>query len=215
VRLAPEGTWLIAAALVVLAICLSMAWVAGLGWWLLIPALWGPVALWVPWFFRDPVRQGPRGKNLILAPADGRVVTITEAEEPAFVRGPAHKISIFMNVFDVHVNRYPVDGEVAYRHYRAGKFVNATLDKASSDNEQMSLGIRSSHGPLLVRQIAGLIARRIVTDNDEGDQVCQGERLGIIRFGSRLDTFVPVDARVTVKQGDRTMAGVTVIAEWS
>ena len=214
-RLAPEGTRLIAAALVVLAICVSMAWVAGLGWWLLIPALWAPVALWVPWFFRDPVRQGPRGSKLILAPADGRVVTITEAEEPAFVRGPAHNISIFMNVFDVHVNRYPVDGEVAYRHYRAGKFVNATLDKASRDNEQMSLGIRSSHGPLLVRQIAGLIARRIVTDNDEGDQVCQGERLGIIRFGSRLDTFVPVDARVTVKLGDRTTAGVTVIAEWS
>jgi phosphatidylserine decarboxylase len=213
-RSAPEGNWLIAGTLVVFAVCLTAAWLAGMGWWLLLPALWAPVVLWVPWFFRDPVRRGPVGQNLVLAPADGRVVAVAETEEPSFVRGPAHKISIFMSVFDVHVNRYPVDGELIYRHYRPGKFVNATLDKASHDNEQMSLGIQSSRGPLLVRQIAGLIARRIVTDDREGDPVRQGDRLGIIRFGSRLDTFVPTEATVTVKLGDRTRAGITIIAEW-
>jgi len=214
VRLAPEGRWFVLAAVMGFAGAAIVAWVAHLGWWLLLPGGWAPVVLWIVWFFRDPDRNGPRGENLVLAPADGRVVSIAAVDEPSFVRGPAHRISIFMNVFDVHVNRYPSDGEVAYRHYRPGKFVNATLDKASEDNEQMSLGIRSARGPLLVRQIAGLIARRIVTDSSVGDRVRQGDRLGMIRFGSRLDTFVPRGATVTVGLGDRARAGLTIIAEW-
>jgi phosphatidylserine decarboxylase len=212
--LAPEGRWFVLAGLMVLAGTVIVAWVADLGWWVLLPGCWAPVTLWLAWFFRDPDRNGPRGENLVLAPADGRVVAIAAVDEPSFVRGPAHRISIFMNVFDVHVNRYPSNGEVAYRHYRPGKFVNATLDKASEDNEQMSLGIRSARGPLLVRQIAGLIARRIVTDSSVGDRVHQGDRLGMIRFGSRLDTFVPLGATVTVALGDRARAGLTIIAEW-
>jgi phosphatidylserine decarboxylase len=119
-----------------------------------------------------------------------------------------------MNVFNVHVNRQPVSGVVELRVYRPGRFFNATLDKASSDNEQSSLGIRSPRGPVLVRQIAGLIARRIVTDSAVGETVTQGERMGLIRFGSRVDTFVPPDARVLVAVGDRAVAGVTVLAEW-
>jgi phosphatidylserine decarboxylase len=172
------------------------------------------VAIWIVLFFRDPDRNGPRGECLVLSPADGRVVGVAGIDEPIFVRGPAHKISIFMNVFNVHVNRHPADGEVAYREYRPGKFVNASLDKASEDNEQMSLGIRSPKGPLLIRQIAGLVARRIVTDPKLGDTVRQGDRLGMIRFGSRLETFVPQHATITVKPGDRARAGVTIIAEW-
>ncbi|UCG85375.1 MAG: phosphatidylserine decarboxylase family protein [Gemmatimonadota bacterium] len=213
-RLAAEGRRFIVAAVVVLGITAVVAWLAGLGWWLLLPAGWAPVVAWTIWFFRDPDRSGPRGENLVLAPADGRVVAVAAVDEPTFVCGPAHKISIFMNVFDVHVNRCPSNGEVAYREYRPGKFVNATLDKASEDNEQMSLGIRSARGPLLVRQIAGLVARRIVTDPSVGDTVRQGDRLGIIRFGSRLDTFVPQSAAVTVRLGDKALAGITVIAEW-
>ena len=213
-RIAPEGRPFLIMAWAVLAGGLALAWVLDFGWWVVFPALWAPVALWVPWFFRDPMRRGPRGDSLVLAPADGRVVAITEVDEPDFMRGPARKISIFMNVFNVHVNRHPVDGVVAYRHYRPGKFVNATLDKASIDNERSSLGVDGPKGRLLVRQIAGLVARRIVTDPSEGDVVQQGERLGVIRFGSRLDTFIPLAAKVTVSLGDQTLAGVTVIAEW-
>jgi phosphatidylserine decarboxylase len=128
--------------------------------------------------------------------------------------GPALRISVFMNVFNVHVNRHPVDGTVALRGYRPGRFLNASLDKASADNEQMSLGVRGVRGPVLVRQIAGLIARRIVTDPAVGEPVRQGERLGLIRFGSRVDTFLPPGVTPRVAVGDRTRAGVTVIAEW-
>jgi phosphatidylserine decarboxylase len=185
------------------------------GWWWAAAVGWLPVALWVPWFFRDPDRGGPRGGELILAPADGKVVSVVDLREDEFVQGDATRVSVFMNVFNVHVNRHPVDGTVGHREYRPGRFVNATLDKASEHNEQMSLGIRSHRGPVLVRQIAGLVARRIVTDPQVGDSVRQGERLGLIRFGSRVDTFLPRTASVRVREGDRTKAGVTVIAEWS
>jgi phosphatidylserine decarboxylase len=214
VRVAPEGLPFIAGGLGILALLLALA--AWLGGWWLWPALgWLPVALWVPWFFRDPDRSGPRGDHILVAPADGKVVSVVEVEEPDFLRGPATRVSVFMNVFSVHVNRHPVDGTVEYRNYRAGQFVNATLEKASEDNEQMSIGIQSRSGALMVRQIAGLVARRIVTDAQVGDAVRQGERLGLIRFGSRVDTFVPPGTRVMVQPGDHTTAGTTVLAEWA
>ena len=172
------------------------------------------LALWVAYFFRDPERTGARGKELVIAPADGKVVQVADVDEPAFVQGKARRISIFMNVFNVHVNRYPVTGTVKYVHYNKGKFINAAADKASLENEQSSIGLEDESGHrLLVRQIAGLIARRIVTYSKVGDRVTQGERLGIIRFGSRVDVFVPPDANVAVKVGQVTYAGVTVLAE--
>jgi phosphatidylserine decarboxylase len=192
----------------------AVALLAGGGAWWALPLAWLPVALWVPAFFRDPARPGPRGDRLVIAPADGRVVSVGEVDEPAFVGGRALRVSVFMNVFNVHVNRHPVDGTVLLRRYHPGKFLNASLDKSSLDNEQMSLGVRSGRGPVLVRQIAGLIARRIVTDPQVGDPVRQGERLGLIRFGSRVDTFLPAGAQARVRVGDRTRAGVTVIGEW-
>jgi phosphatidylserine decarboxylase len=213
VTLAREGWPFVAAAAVVLVGFAAVAWWRG-GWWVAPALLWLPITLWVPWFFRNPTRSGPRGPDVVIAPADGRVVSIVEVDEPDFIRGKATRISIFMNVFNVHVNRYPTDGVVDYRQYRPGAFFNATLDKASADNEQMSLGVRGPHGPVLVRQIAGLIARRIVTDHVLGDTVIQGDRLGLIRFGSRVDTFVPSGAVVRVSLGDHTAAGRTVIAEW-
>ena len=127
--------------------------------------------------------------------------------------GAAKRVSIFMNVFDVHVNRYPVSGEVELYVYNPGKFLNAAHDKASLDNEQASLGIRCERGKLLVRQIAGLVARRIVTDGREGDRVRQGDRLGLIRFGSRVDTFMPLEAKVKVQVGEQARAGATILAE--
>ena len=172
------------------------------------------LALWVAYFFRDPERMGARGKQLIIAPADGKVVQIAEVDEPAFVQGKSRRISIFMNVFNVHVNRYPVSGTVQYVHYNKGKFINAAADKASLENEQSSVGIESDAGyRILVRQIAGLIARRIVTYSKVGDKVNQGDRLGIIRFGSRVDVFLPLDATIKVDVGQVTYAGVTVLAE--
>ncbi len=174
------------------------------------------IAIWVAYFFRDPERTGERGRQIVISPADGRVVQIAEVDEPAYLKGRARRISIFMNVFNVHVNRYPVSGTVEYVHYNPGKFVNAAADKASLENEQSSIGIVMESGAkVMVRQIAGLIARRIVTYSKVGDPVVQGERLGIIRFGSRVDVFLPADARIDVTVGQVTFAGVTVLAHLS
>jgi phosphatidylserine decarboxylase len=171
------------------------------------------LALWVAYFFRDPERIGERGDRLVVSPADGKVIMITQVEEPAFLGGTALRFSVFMNVFDVHVNRYPVNGTVAFLHYNEGKFINAAHDKASLDNEQMSVGIETGPHRVLTRQIAGLIARRIVTYSAAGDSVSQGDRMGLIRFGSRVDVFVPVGSSPRVRVGDRATAGVTVLAE--
>ncbi|HEY3286810.1 MAG TPA: phosphatidylserine decarboxylase family protein [Gemmatimonadaceae bacterium] len=171
------------------------------------------IALWVAYFFRDPERTGERGPRLVIAPADGKVVQVMEVDEPAFMHGRAIRIAIFMNVFSVHVNRYPVSGRVAYTHYNPGKFLNAAVDKASLENEQSSVGLESGAHRVLVRQIAGLIARRIVTYSRPGDQADQGERFGLIRFGSRVDVYVPVGSTPRVKLGDHTSAGTTIIAE--
>jgi phosphatidylserine decarboxylase len=183
------------------------------------------LALWVAYFFRDPERTGDRGPSLIVAPADGKLIMITEVDEPSFMNGRATRLSIFMNVFNVHVNRYPVDGVVAYVHYNKGKFFNASAEKSSLENEQMSVGLEtvaadSSRATrvgdvhrVLVRQIAGLIARRIVTYSKVGERVKQGDRMGIIRFGSRVDLFLPVGSVIRAKLGDVTAAGVTVLGE--
>lgn len=172
------------------------------------------VALWCAYFFRDPERAGPRGPNIVVAPADGKVLMITDVDEPRFVQGRATRISIFMNVFNVHVNRYPVDGRVDFVWYNKGKFFNASAEKSSLENEQMSVGVTTPSGVrILTRQIAGLIARRIVTYSKVGDEAHQGDRFGIIRFGSRVDVFIPTTSVVTAKLGDLTTAGTTVIAE--
>ena len=171
------------------------------------------IALWVAYFFRDPVREGERGDRLVISPADGKVVMITEVDEPSFMKTKAVRISVFMNVFNVHVNRYPVTGIVRFVEKKAGKFLNAAAENASIENEQASVGIETGSNRILVRQIAGLIARRIVTDSKEGDHAQQGDRMGLIRFGSRVDIFVPVGAKVRVKVGDVTFAGVSVLAE--
>ena len=171
------------------------------------------LALWVAYFFRDPERTGERGPSLVISPADGKLIMITEVDEPAFLQGRAVRLSIFMNVFNVHVNRYPVDGIVKYVHYNKGKFFNAASDKSSLENEQMSVGIDTGRHRLLVRQIAGLIARRIVTYSKVDEKVRQGDRMGIIRFGSRVDVFLPVASAVRAKLGDVTTAGVTVLGQ--
>ena len=213
IRVAPEGKPFIAMAWGLEAVLAGVFVVGLLPWW--PAAVWLFVAIWVVAFFRDPLRTGERGDNLAIAPADGTVVDVREVDEPAFMGARAQRICIFMNVFDCHVNRYPLGGTVKYRHYNKGKFLNAADEKASLENEQSSVGVATPQGRVLIRQIAGLIARRIVTDHAVGTQVQQGERLGIIRFGSRVDLFLPPSAGVTVKVGDRTRAGVTVVARWT
>ena len=212
-RVAPEGRPFIAAAAALLLLLAALAAARG-GAWRVAALVWLPVAVWVPAFFRDPVRAGPRDSRLILAPADGRVVGVAEVDEPDYLKSRAHRVSVFMSIFNVHINYHPMDGVVEYRAYRPGAFVNATLDKASSDNEQMSVGLCAGVRRVLVRQIAGLVARRIVTDPQVGERVQQGARLGLIRFGSRVDTFLPQGAHPRVRVGDRTVGGVTVIGEW-
>ncbi|HYL29886.1 MAG TPA: phosphatidylserine decarboxylase family protein [Gemmatimonadales bacterium] len=211
IRIAPEGRWFILGAWCIVGLLALLA-LTGRWAWL---ALWLPVAVWVVAFFRDPERPGPRGADLVIAPADGKVVSVVDLDEPAFFGERATRISIFMNVFDCHVNRYPTDGRVAYRHYAPGRFLNAADEKASLENEQSSVGLTTAHGKVLVRQIAGLIARRIVTDHAVGSEVHQGDRLGMIRFGSRVDLFLPRGTRVLVREGDKTRVGVTEVARWS
>jgi phosphatidylserine decarboxylase len=215
IRTAPEGRWFIAGAWVIaLALLLAALRSGAIGWWV-AAAVWTLLAIWVVAFFRDPERTWSRGDRLIVAPADGEVVSLLEVDEPAFLHGRALRISIFMNVFDCHVNRYPLDGRVAYRHYNPGRFGHAGAEKASLSNEQASVGLETPLGKVLVRQIAGLVARRIVTDHEVGTDVHQGERMGMIRFGSRVDLFLPPGTRTLVQVGAKTRAGVTVVAEWS
>jgi phosphatidylserine decarboxylase len=171
------------------------------------------VAIWVASFFRDPQRTGERGDRLVISPADGKVIMITDVDEPMFMHARARRISIFMNVFNVHVNRYPMSGVVGLVEHTPGKFTNAANEQSSLANEQTSVGLESGPRRILVRQIAGLIARRIVTDSRQGEHVNQGDRMGLIRFGSRVDVFVPEGSALRVKVGDLTFAGVTVLSE--
>jgi phosphatidylserine decarboxylase len=215
IRIAPEGRWFIVGGWAVAAAVLIAAIRSGSPGWLILAVLVTALAVWLVAFFRDPDRPWVRNDRVLVAPADGKVVSVLETDEPAFLNGRALRISIFMNVFDCHVNRYPADGPVAYRHYNPGKFGHAGAEKSSLDNEQSSVGLDTAHGKILIRQIAGLIARRIVTDHPVGTPVRQAERMGMIRFGSRVDLFLPTRAQPRVAVGDKTIAGVTVVAEWS
>lgn len=168
------------------------------------------------YFFRDPERKIPVGDNLMVSPADGKVVGIDSVEHVPFIDGPAKRVSIFLSVFDVHINRSPIKGKVAYRNYMPGEFLAAFEPKASIKNEQNAVGIESSDGyRVLVKQIAGLIARRILCWKNPGEQISCGERFGLIRFGSRTEIYMPLDARIEVTLGQRVYGGATIIARRS
>lgn len=168
------------------------------------------------YFFRDPERQIPEGDSLIVSPADGKVVGIDSVEHVPFIDGPAKRVSIFLSVFDVHINRSPIKGKVAYRNYMPGEFLAAYEPKASIKNEQNAIGIEGSEGyRVLVKQIAGLIARRILCWKNPGEHVDTGERFGLIRFGSRTEIYMPLDARIEVTLGQRVQGGASIIARRS
>ena len=185
--------------------------------------LWAPLGwlgtvatLWCAYFFRDPVRVTPIAEGLVVSPADGRVSLVVNAVPPpelALGTRPLPRVSIFMSVFDCHVNRSPVSGRVERIAYTPGKFLNADLDKASEDNERNALVVASDAGRVGVVQIAGLIARRILCWTKEGQEMAAGERIGMIRFGSRVDVYLPSGTVPLVAEGQTSLAGETVIAE--
>jgi len=180
-----------------------------LGWWS-IP-LW-LLTLFILQFFRDPPRELPDDPRAVVAPADGRIVEVSRAEDP-YLRRQALKVSVFMNVFNVHSNRSPVDGVVKERWYFPGAFVNAALDKASLSNERNALWLRTRDGAdVTCVQVAGLIARRILCYVDAGAELTRGQRFGFIRFGSRVDVYLPVDAEVKAAIGDKVFAAESVLA---
>ena len=199
--------WLLAG----LAVSLAALATIGAGWLWSLP-VW-LVALFVLQFFRDPPRQIPTAPNLVLSPADGRIVSIVNVNDP-YLKREAVKISVFMNVFNVHSNRSPVDGEILQAWYNPGAFVNAALDKASTDNERNALWLRTAGGAdVTCVQVAGLIARRILCYVKAGDKLARGERYGFIRFGSRVDVYLPPGTRIIVQLGDKVSATSTVLAE--
>jgi phosphatidylserine decarboxylase len=193
---------------------------------ILITMFWPPfilpgvlLSLWCVYFFRNPVRTTPVTENFVVAPADGRVLSIGEASLPEDLDlpdGEWRRVAIFMNVFDVHVNRAPVAGHVTATSYHKGAFLNASLDKASEANERQNIVMETSAGQLVgIVQIAGLVARRILLEAGVGDRLAVGQQFGIIRFGSRVDLWLPASTPVLVMPGQRTVAGETVIADLS
>ena len=193
---------------------LSLLVAIGVTWW----AGWWSIPFWVAYFFilqffRDPPRDIPQGEGLVLCPADGRVLIVGKTMDP-YRNVEALKISVFMNVFNVHSNRSPVDAVVKEVLYAKGVFVNASFDKASSDNERNALLLKLDNGvEMSCVQIAGLVARRILCYVKPGDRVARGQRYGFIRFGSRVDLYLPPDARPRVAVGDKVRASSTVLAE--
>jgi len=210
----PEGRkYVVGAAFVTLLVYLVVSHFVG---WLLVG-----LTIWVASFFRDPVRTTPSGGKLIVAPADGLITMIVRVPPPPELRGPEGlsdgdytRVSIFMSVFDVHINRAPISGRVKRIAYVPGKFINADLDKASEDNERQHVLVEGPEGVRIgFTQIAGLVARRILTFVREGDMVEAGQRIGLIRFGSRVDVYLPAGTAPRVLLGQRSIAGETVIAE--
>lgn len=187
-----DGRWLGTAA--------ALAVVAGLG------------ALSCAWFFRDPERRAPGDDSLMVSPADGKVVSVETVEDEPFVGAVATRIAIFLSIFDVHMQRAPVPGDIAHYTRRPGRFLAAWRPEAGAVNERASLGIATPWGPVLVRQIAGLVARRIVTYPREGDSLSRGDRIGLIRFGSRVELFVPAEWSVQVAPGDMVRGGESPVA---
>jgi len=180
----------------------------------ILTLLAGGLFLFVCYFFRDPERVVPDNESIIVSAADGLVVGVDEMEEPDFYLGPMIRIAVFLSVFDVHINRSPVAGVVKSTVYKAGKFLDVRNPDSSRRNECRSWLVETVHGPVAVRQIAGLIARRIVAWSEEGAALARGQRFGMIRFGSRTEVFLPRECTVLVKPGDRVAGASTPIARW-
>jgi len=185
---------------------------AGYLGWTVVAVVAGGLTVFTAWFFRNPTRVIPQGPGLVVAPGDGTVIAIEEEFEPRFIKDRSVRLSIFLNVFDVHVNRIPCEGVVEDIQYQPGAFLVASKPEATLKNEQNALFLRTAQGArVLCVQVAGLIARRIVCWLSPGDRVARGERFGLIRFGSRMDTFLPLGTILKVAVGDRVKGGETIV----
>jgi len=193
---------------------LAALWARSGGWGAraTLPASLLMLTLFVVYFFRDPERRVPADPDVVVSPADGTVMSVREVAGEAAGTETATRVTIFLSIFNVHVQRAPLGGRVDAYDYRPGRYLPAWRDEASSENEQASLALATAEGPVVVRQIAGLVARRIVTYPREGDSLERGERIGLIRFGSRVDLFLPPEWAVTVGAGDRVRGGETPVA---
>ncbi|MDH4155740.1 MAG: phosphatidylserine decarboxylase family protein [candidate division Zixibacteria bacterium] len=210
--IAREGIPFIAVGLVLTVLLIVLATRMDSRWLFAFTLITAVLTVFTTFFFRDPPRSFTRGPNILLAPADGRIVSIDSLEHHPYTGGKALKVSIFLSIFDVHVNRIPAAGTVEYVRYNPGKFLAAYVDKASEVNEQTEIGIVTSGGEkIVVKQIAGLIARRIVCRLTHGAKVSAGDRFGMIRFGSRADLIVPAASEIRVKQGEHVLGGQTII----
>lgn len=215
---AREG-WPIVALFILVAAAASygaLAWLGPWGW--IVVCIGAALCIWCVWFFRDPVRLTPRDSNVAICPADGVVCMIGTGVPPAElglgVSSALPKVCVFMNVFNVHVNRAPVEGKVIRVAHQVGKFFNASYDKASEQNERCSIALQRADGQVVVAvQIAGLVARRIICRAKAGDSLLAGERYGLIRFGSRVDVYLPVGSSIRVKVGDTVVAGEAILAQ--
>ena len=199
-----EARWLfVALALLANASAIFLPWLL-----LLVVAL----TIYVFWFFRDPARVPPDDPNAVLAAADGTVADIVEIDEPEVIRGPQKRVGIFLSVFDVHTNRAPVEGKIIYKQAHAGLCLDARHAECTTKNRALTWAFQNSRGIFVVRQLTGMIARRIVGWSKVGDELKKGEHFGMIRFGSRTEVYLPLDAEVLVKVGDRVTGGTSVIA---
>ncbi len=212
--IAKDGLILIIVTSLILLVFLLLTYIFPNIFFKVITALVGVVFIFNFFFFRDPEREIPQGEDLILSPADGTVIKITEVDEPYYFKEKVKRVSIFLSVFNVHVNRIPINGEVELVNYNPGKFLVAFEDKASEENEQSLIGIKHKKGKLLFKQIAGIIARRIVYHVSEGDSVNAGDRFGLIRYGSRVDMFFPENVDIKVDIDDKVYGGETIIGEF-
>jgi len=213
--IAPDGLKVILVTTLFLALLVVLCLIFPVLWLRIITAGFALIFLFNFYFFRDPERLIPAGDDLILSPADGKVVMIEEVEEAEFLKEKVTRVSIFLSVFNVHVNRIPVTGKVTYLRYLEGKFFVAFADKASEENEQSIIGIEHARGKILFKQIAGIIARRIVYHLNLGDQVSAGKRFGLIRYGSRVDVYFPKNTTIRVKLNDTVAGGETVLGEFT
>ena len=204
--IAREGwPFIVGAIMVALLVNIFVSWLWAIPFWI--------IAVFVLQFFRDPPRDIPSVDNAILAPADGRIVAVEKLLDP-YLKRDAVKVSVFMNVFNVHSNRSPVDGKVRDKWYSPGKFINADLPKASLENERNALWIKTDNGAdVTCVQVAGLIAKRILCSAKPGDHLTRGQRFGFIRFGSRVDVYLPTNAKINVNIGDKVHATSTILAE--
>lgn len=189
-----------------LLVAFVLVWFTGAWWWAVLPLL---LAFFFLWFFRDPERRIPAEPGLIVSPGDGTVTEIAQVKTP---EGARQRISIFLSVFNVHVNRMPIAGEVTRVEYKKGLYLNAMNPESAEQNEQSIITVRGEGTEVTFKQIAGLLARRIVCNLKVGQQVARGERMGLIKFGSRVDVMVPVDAEILVKLREKVSGGSTVLA---